>query len=63
MTTTQCAHYWIIEKADGPRSKGRCRLCGEEREFSNSTEFRGTNWNSDPGISRVPQPEDAEVEE
>ncbi len=60
MTTTQCAHHWIIEKADGPRSKGKCQLCGEEKEFSNSVGSMGTNWNSDPAISRAPQPEEAE---
>ena len=43
MPTTQCAHYWIIETADGPVSKGECQLCGEEREFSNSAGFMATN--------------------
>ncbi len=62
MTTTQCAHHWIIEAPDGPRSKGKCQLCGEEKEFSNSAEYMVTNWNSDPAISRAPQPEEAESE-
>lgn len=44
MTTTQCAHHWIIETATGPRSKGKCQLCGEEKEFSNSAQFMATNW-------------------
>jgi len=44
-------------------SKGICRLCGEEREFSNSAGYMVTNWNSDPAISRAPQPEEAEDEE
>ena len=35
-------------------------LCGEEREFSNSVGYTVTNWNSDPGISRAPQLEEAE---
>ncbi len=60
MTTTQCAHHWIIETPDGPRSKGKCQLCGEEREFSNSGRSMVTNWNSDPTISRATQPEEAE---
>jgi len=63
MTTTRCAHHWIIETATGPVSKGMCRLCGEEREFSNSGGYMVTNWNSDPAISRTPQPEEAEDEE
>ncbi len=35
-----CRHYWIIESADGPTSKGVCRICGAEKEFFNS--FYGT---------------------
>ncbi len=33
-----CKHHWVIETPGGPFSKGRCRLCGEEKEFSNSVE-------------------------
>ncbi len=36
-----CTHHWIIETPDGPVSKGRCRLCRAEREFSNSVETWG----------------------
>ena len=43
-----CPHHWVIEKANGPVSKGRCRLCGEEREFSNSVETGG-GWTSRSG--------------
>ena len=45
MTTTHCSHHWIIETPKGPVSKGRCKLCGEEKEFSNSAETRG-GWTS-----------------
>ena len=31
-----CRHYWIIESASGPTSKGVCKFCGEEKEFQNS---------------------------
>ncbi len=41
MATIRCAHHWIIARADGPISKGRCRLCGEEGEFTNSLEYQG----------------------
>ena len=64
MTTTQCAHHWIIETADGPVSKGECQLCGENREFSNSAGFMATRWK--PQVQRSPaatQPEEAEGEE
>ncbi len=45
MTTTHCAHHWIIDTPEGPVSKGRCRLCGEEREFSNSVDTLYGGWN------------------
>ena len=31
-----CHHYWVIEMANGPRSRGVCKYCGEERIFFNS---------------------------
>ena len=31
----QCQHHWVIEDPDGRISKGRCRLCGSEKEFKN----------------------------
>ncbi len=60
MTTTQCAHHWIIETPDGPVSKGVCRLCGEEREFTNSTEFQSTRPPRTKEYPVAPQPEKAE---
>ena len=35
-TVPACCHHWIIETADGPISRGMCRLCFETREFRNS---------------------------
>jgi hypothetical protein len=32
----QCHHYWIIEMANGPVSKGVCKYCGEVRDFMNT---------------------------
>jgi hypothetical protein len=31
-----CRHHWIIETANGPVSRGVCRICQETREFRNS---------------------------
>lgn len=31
----QCRHKWVLETPNGPTSQGRCRLCGEVREFRN----------------------------
>jgi len=33
--TNPCRHHWIIESPNGPTSRGRCRLCGDERDFTN----------------------------
>ena len=30
-----CVHYWIIEPADGPVSRGTCHICLEVRDFKN----------------------------
>ncbi|MFA5055362.1 MAG: hypothetical protein WC562_04205 [Dehalococcoidia bacterium] len=30
-----CSHYWVIEKAKGPISRGQCKYCGIRRDFSN----------------------------
>ena len=38
-----CAHYWVIDAANGHLSRGVCQLCSEVREFENST--YGTLWN------------------
>ena len=33
---SNCTHHWIIGNAVGPKSYGKCRLCGKQREFLNS---------------------------
>jgi hypothetical protein len=32
-----CQHHWVIDSPRGAMSPGRCKRCGEEREFRNST--------------------------
>ncbi len=32
----ECHHYWIIESANGPTSRGVCKFCGAEKDFFNS---------------------------
>ena len=60
---TQCAHHWIIETSKGPVSKGRCKLCGEEKKFNNSTEDSVTGWISQLQRYPVPpQPKEADAE-
>ena len=31
-----CQHHWVIESPRGSTSLGRCKRCGEQREFRNS---------------------------
>ena len=42
---TECSHYWIIESPNGPTSKGMCKYCGAEEEFSNYTPH--SSWYED----------------
>ncbi len=30
-----CVHYWLIDSSCGPTSFGRCKHCGEVKEFFN----------------------------
>lgn len=32
-----CRHHWRIAAPNGATSMGQCKLCGAEREFSNSS--------------------------
>ena len=39
---TGCTHHWVIEPPNGAVSAGKCRMCGEKREFRNSYEY--SSW-------------------
>lgn len=30
-----CTHFWVVQSANGPVSRGTCRYCGATREFKN----------------------------
>ena len=32
---TNCRHHWVIDPAEGATSRGRCRLCGQSKDFFN----------------------------
>ena len=58
-----CHHFWVIEVANGPASRGTCKYCGEKKEFYNAfPEFnglkKGANPFSLPKLNRVPVKED-----
>lgn len=42
---TLCRHHWVIDTPNGAVSGGRCKRCGEVREFRNSSEE--LMWDSD----------------
>ncbi|MEE9584750.1 MAG: hypothetical protein V3W51_04635 [Candidatus Brocadiales bacterium] len=41
--TDTCVHHWVIEAPNGPKPKGVCQKCSEERVFSNSLHDAG-DW-------------------
>jgi len=48
---TACVHFWEIEPAVGPVSKGVCRRCGAVREFRNF--FPLHPWEEEGGLEEV----------
>ena len=50
-------HVWLLLKAAGPQSLGRCRDCGEERDFNNSLPIdqTGQSWREtrNSGLGRL----------
>jgi hypothetical protein len=40
-----CQHHWVIDTPNGALSGGRCKRCGANREFRNSSE--DLLWDSD----------------
>ena len=35
-THDKCIHHWVIDIAEGPFSKGECKLCKKTANFKNS---------------------------
>ena len=42
--TATCAHHWLIDAPGGPTSEGRCKNCGETREFPNAAPWYGKEY-------------------
>ena len=57
LTKNSCRHYWIIEVANGPTSKGVCKYCGETRDFLNVIpDFTVIKRNTHPlGLPEMPE--------
>ena len=43
--TAMCRHHWVIDTPNGAVSGGRCKRCGVDKEFRNSSE--DLMWDSD----------------
>jgi len=44
-----CHHFWDIEVANGSKSRGVCKYCGEKRDFLNAFPvFNPLKRNSNP---------------
>ena len=57
----ECNHYWVIEVANGPTSRGECKYCGEIREFFNAfPDYNPLKRNSNP--LELPKMNDVEVD-
>jgi len=55
----ECIHYWVIESATGPISRGVCKFCGAQKEFYNSwPEF--TYMSRDTRVVELPESLDIE---
>jgi len=56
----ECQHHWLIETPRGSMSQGRCKRCGEEREFRNSAtdhlweDESGSGYNAWRGVRAKP---------
>jgi hypothetical protein len=31
-----CRHFWVIDVANGPVSRGKCKYCGARKDFYNA---------------------------
>jgi hypothetical protein len=37
---SQCVHHWVLEPPRGELTPGRCKKCGQERQFTGETSYR-----------------------
>ena len=57
-----CPHFWDIESANGPSSRGTCRRCGETKEFFNAfPKFNPLKKNNSP--MNLPKMPDVKVDQ
>jgi len=44
-TSATCRHHWVIDTPNGAVSGGKCKRCGVDKQFRNSSE--DLMWDSD----------------
>ncbi len=60
-----CRHYWVIDVANGPASRGECKYCGTKKDFLNAfPEFNPLKRKSHSPLTmpRMPEVEPEEEE-
>jgi hypothetical protein len=58
----ECHHFWVIEVANGPKSRGECKYCGAVKEFYNAfPDFNPMRRSANP--LTFPKLPDVEVDE
>ncbi len=50
----QCRHYWVIEGARGPTSRGVCKRCGMEQEFQNAW-YQSAYMGKEARVPKLPE--------
>ncbi len=60
-----CHHFWMIDVANGPTSRGKCKYCGTVKEFYNAFPHfnpmkRGSNPFTFPELPEVAVDKDSE---
>lgn len=55
----KCPHYWVIDSATGPTSRGVCKRCGAVKEFFNSLDAMVANREA---IFELPELANVEVD-
>ena len=58
-----CRHHWKIEEAQGPTSRGVCKLCGMEREFLNTIPEDHPVLARDKSVLKLPELPDVKFDE
>jgi hypothetical protein len=55
----ECHHFWVIEVANGPKSRGQCKYCGATKEFYNAfPDFNPMRRSANPlSLPKLPEVE------